>query len=134
MRSQVLRPGIPPEALVYPGDGDPETVHFAAVADGHIVGIASLYHAPRAGSSDAGEWQLRGMATAPEVRGKGFGAALVREAMAHARAKGGTLFWFNARVVALGFYRKLGFETVGDEFDVPGVGPHYVMLQRLTYT
>ena len=131
MRSEVLRPGIPPDALVYPMDDAAETRHFAAFLGDRIVGIASLYHAPPPESTDAGAWQLRGMATAPDQRGRGHGAALVRACMTHAAGRAGTSLWFNARVVALGFYEKLGFRTIGPEFDIPGVGPHYLMAGPL---
>jgi len=44
--------------------------------------------------------------------------------------QGGTMLWFNARTVAVPFYEKHGFATRGDEFEIPGVGPHYVMWQE----
>ncbi len=47
--------------------------------------------------------------------------------------RGRRLLWCNARVVALGFYTKLGLHTEGDEFDIPGIGPHYVMTRWLAH-
>jgi len=49
----------------------------------------------------------------------------------HIRAHGGRLLWCNARVVALGFYERLGFVTEGPEFDIHPIGPHYVMTRQL---
>ena len=83
------------------------------------------------GRSDAGVWRLRGMATTPEVRGQGFGRALLENCFAHIRARGGTLLWCNARVVALAFYEHLGFVAEGEEFEIVPIGPHYVMTRQL---
>lgn len=119
LRGRVLRPGRPPEASRFPGDGAPGTVHLGAFLEGErCVGIASLY--------DNQGIQLRGMAVAPGHQGRGIGAALVREAQRRARESGRGL-WCNARVSAVGFYQKMGWQIDGDRFDIPDVGPHYVM-------
>ena len=41
------------------------------------------------------------------------------------------LLWCSARVVALDFYKHLGLQTVGSEFEIEGIGPHYVMWSAL---
>ncbi len=69
------------------------------------------------------------MATEPDVRGAGFGAALVAACIEHAAASGGGELWCNARMGALGFYRRMGFDVVSEEFDIPGIGPHVVMVR-----
>ena len=33
----------------------------------------------------------------------------------------------NARTLAVPFYRAHGFVSVGEEFEIPDVGPHFVM-------
>jgi GNAT superfamily N-acetyltransferase len=71
------------------------------------------------------------MATAPEVRGTGFGRALVAASIACARESGMKLIWCNARTSAVGFYRKLDWEIAGAEFDIPDVGPHFRMWRRV---
>ena len=35
--------------------------------------------------------------------------------------------WCNARLHAVGFYERQGWKVEGDEFDVPDIGPHFVM-------
>lgn len=131
LRLAVLRPGRPLKAAQFPGDDLPGTVHFGAFRDGHLVGIASLFVAELPDHPGEPALQLRGMATAPEVRGQGFGRALVVECLAYAQAQHMKIFWFNARLVALGFYRKLGFKIIGDKFGIPDVGPHFRMWKRL---
>jgi GNAT superfamily N-acetyltransferase len=119
LRQRVLYPGLPHSKAFYPGDETAQ--HIGAFDDaGSLVGIASLF--PR----EDGSLQLRGMATAPLARGSGAGRAIVRFAEEHA-GQTGTPLWCNARVRAMGFYEKCGWVVEGEEFDVPDIGPHYVM-------
>ncbi|HLV53767.1 MAG TPA: GNAT family N-acetyltransferase [Cryomorphaceae bacterium] len=125
LRAKVLRPGLPPSEAVFEGDDAVETVHLALRVDGEVVGVLSLF--PRDVENNPSEtgFQLRGMATQPQFRGKGLGTQLLLEAATLAKESGATSIWCNARTVALPFYSKHGFEVVGAEFDIPGVGPHY---------
>ena len=135
LRHSVLRPSSSFETTVYPKDDDPETRHFGAFEGDRLVGIASLYREDRPGAEDrrhpGAEWRLRGMATAPDDRGRGAGRTLLAGCVAHVAATGGGLLWCNARVPAVGFYRAGGLEVEGDEFDIPGIGPHVVMVRAV---
>jgi len=128
LRLAVLRPGRPLESAQFPSDDAPATRHFGAFRDGRLLSIASLYLAEMPEQKGLPAFQLRGMATAPEARGKGLGRALVHSCMAFARGHGVQLLWCNARTEAVGFYRKLGFEVLGGEFLIPDVGPHFRMV------
>jgi GNAT superfamily N-acetyltransferase len=128
LRQVVLRPGQPPESTVYPGDDDSGTVHLAALEDGELLGVASLYREPRPGAdARAPAWRLRGMATAPHARGRRVGRALLAACRTHVAGEGGGELWCNARTSAARFYAAAGFEVVSDEFDVPDIGRHVVM-------
>ena len=127
LRHTVLRPHQSPETLIYPGDDAPDTLHVGAFENETLVGIASVMHESPEGESDPRAWRLRGMATLPQVRRRGVGAALVRACMAHVAAHGGTSLWCKGRTSALAFYNSLGFQATGDEFDVPDTGPHFIM-------
>lgn len=142
LRMAVLRPGLPAEEAVFPGDDDPATLHVGALLGDRLVAVASMYHesrpadapggAPRADAHDGGTaWRLRGMATEPEARGIGAGAAALAACERHAREQGGTLAWCNARVGAIGFYERAGWSVLGHEFDIPTAGPHFVMERAL---
>lgn len=128
LRHRILRPDQPFESTLYPGDDLPTTVHFVADWGSAIVGVVSLYREGRAGPAELG-WRLRGMATAPEARGRGLGLALVEACAGHAAGQGGAELWCNARLAATGFYLRAGFRPVGDAFDLPGIGPHVVMIR-----
>ena len=129
LRQRVLRPNQPFEDTGYAGDDDPSTVHVGAFAGDRLVGVASIYREQRAGTDAAagGGWRLRGMATAPEARGRGHARAMLAACIDYVGACGGGELWCNARTPATGFYRVAGFEEVGDEFDIDGIGPHVVM-------
>ena len=129
----MLRPGRPQTECAFDGDEAESTIHFGVEIGGSLVGIASLYReAPPSASSGpaVAAWRLRGMATAPEVRGSGHGRALVGACLDHVAAHGGGLFWCNARTSAAGFYEGLGLRIEGPEFDLPTLGPHVRMVRE----
>ncbi|MEQ1850651.1 MAG: GNAT family N-acetyltransferase [Chthoniobacteraceae bacterium] len=132
IRWPVLRPGFPRETAVFDGDDATTTLHLGAFDGAKLVGVASIYLAACPAKPDASPaFQLRGMATLPEIRGAGFGKALLDACVAAALEEGATLLWCNARTGAVPFYRKNGWATLGDEFDIPTVGPHFRMFREL---
>ena len=132
IRWPVLRPGFPRESAIFAGDELATAKHFGAFDGDTLVGVASIYLAPLPERADVlPAWQLRGMATLPEVRGRSFGCALLDACVAHARAGRAALLWCNARTSAAAFYSKHGWQILGDEFDIPTVGPHFRMLLEL---
>lgn len=131
LRAAVLRPGKDPSAAVKPGDDAPDTWFFAALApDGTVLSTVNIRPGgPEFDADGAGWWWLRGMATAPEARGRGYARAVVTAALDHVDALGGGV-WCNARLPAVGFYEQLGFERIGEEWTVPLTGPHVKMVRR----
>ncbi|MBI4785571.1 MAG: GNAT family N-acetyltransferase [Chloroflexi bacterium] len=132
LRHIVLRPHQPPESIMYPGDDAPDSLHVGAFVDALLVGIATVVREAPPGESAPRAWRLRGMATLPQARRQGVGAALVRACLAHVAAHGGTMLWCLGRTSALAFYNSLGFQATGDEFDVPHTGPHFIMRRPVT--
>ena len=130
LRHKILRPHQPPEACVYPGDDAPATAHFGAFQEKKLVGIATVFNEPRAGEDDPKAWRIRGMATEEAVRGDGYGGALLEACIAYVEEEGGRTIWCNARTTVMGFYAKYGFTPLGDEFDLPGIGPHFLMIRE----
>lgn len=121
LRMRVLYPGLTSAKSLYPGDED--AIHIGAFNDsGVLIGIASLFR------REEGSLQLRGMATSAEVRGTGAGRDIVRFAEAYALENQVPRLWCNARVAAMGFYERCGWRVEGSEFEVPDIGPHYVMV------
>lgn len=135
LRRQVLRPGQPWSSVAHDYDTWPETFHVAAFGPrGEVAACASFHpdsapHRPEADPDTT--WRLRAMASLPEVRGQGYGAAALRYGIAEIRRRGGRLLWCNARSGAVGFYERLGFSIVGEEFEIAPIGPHFVMELEL---
>ena len=123
LRQRVLRPHQTVEELREAGDGAPQVAVFL---DGGVVACASVRAEPMPGDPRDGDWRLRGMASDPEMRGRGYGAVALAAALGYAREHGAARVWCNARTGAIGFYERHGFTLVGEEFDVPGIGPHYL--------
>jgi GNAT superfamily N-acetyltransferase len=71
------------------------------------------------------------MATDEALRGTGLGMQLMQEAERFVRQTDVRLLWCNARVPAIGFYLRAGWEVVSPEFDIPTAGPHVRMLRKL---
>ena len=135
LRAMILRPDQTPEMTTYIGDYAPDTLHLGAFKNKHLVGIMTIMHqAPKEYTGNRADklWLLRGMATLSEVRGQGYGAALVRSGCAYVALERGLYLWCEARESALGFYEKLGFALWGDRFELPYTGPHYRMWHEIT--
>lgn len=127
LRQEVLRPHQTVEDLAG-GPDDEQAVHFAAIANGKVVGTASVRpEAPPWASDDRAWWRLRGMATAESWRGRGVGTAILGAVMDHVRRGGGDLLWCNARAPAVAFYQRSGLVTRGEGWLDPVIGPHIAM-------
>lgn len=117
---------------MFEGDEASTTRHFGGWLDDRMAGVASIYQVPCPDRPEvARAWQLRGMATLPEMQGLGVGKALVTACEAAARSAGDSLLWCNARIGAISFYTRLGWTVSSAEFDIPTVGPHRRMVRIL---
>lgn len=129
----MLREGLPRSEAIFPGDDAPTSRHYGVFRGDRALCCATLHLNAWEGEP---AWQLRGMATAPEVRGQGLGRRVMEliEQDVRARATGGQpvlLLWCNARVPAVEFYRRMGWQVVSESFEIPTAGPHVRMMKRL---
>lgn len=101
-------------------DGDPDCSHVLALDEsGNPIGTARM----------DGSGKIGRMAVLPEYRGRGVGARMLEAIMEHGRSSGITDFHLSAQVSAVGFYRKMGFETYGEQFQEAGI-THINMRKR----
>ncbi len=131
LRQQVLRPGQPGSAVTYLGDECPETLHLGAYFEDHLIGTASVFRDTKMSKVSLEAWRLRGMGVLDRYQGHGIGRLLLKCCITYIASRGGTLLWCNARTPVLGFYRSMGFTPSGDEFQIPGAGPHYFMSRPI---
>lgn len=128
LRNRVLRPGMPVESCHYPADG--QAVHFGVFDGDSLVSVITAHPDQSPLFSELGQWRIRGMATDLGRQGQGLGGLALRAMLAWGRRSEVPLFWCNARVGAIPFYERHGFQVVGEEFDIPGIGPHKVMWAK----
>lgn len=112
------------------GDHDSDALHLGIYEGDKLVCIGSFMKAVRTDLSGQ-QFQLRGMATSDRAQGKGYGKLLLQKAEEILNDKGVDIIWCNARVVAIEFYKKMGYQLMSDIFEVPQIGPHYVMFKKL---
>jgi predicted GNAT family N-acyltransferase len=130
LRLEVLRKNIDLPHQ-FDGDLDDNTFHLGVFENNSLVCIGSFMKSSMEEKEILGtQYQLRGMASAPEVRGKGYGKLLLNHATNELLKRDVLYLWCNAREIALEFYKKNKFEIIGERF-VNKAGPHYKMYKKL---
>lgn len=99
-------------------------VHMAAYEDDHMLGCCMLVE------ESPETVRLRQMAVINDLQGKGIGKALMGFAENVARDRGYNKITMHARKNSLGFYEKMGYRKVGEEFEEITI-PHYIMEKKL---
>ena len=135
LRHRLLRPGRPLALAHFQGDKEPSTWHVGLFhpcppkEDAPLISCASfVLNVYKTDSA----WQLRGMCTEPGHQSRGFGGLLLHAAEESiVKHSGVRLFWCNARVGAVRFYERHGWNIDSDQFDVPTVGPHRKMVKSI---
>ncbi len=132
LRSLVLRNGLEEEKCCFEQDKEETTFHLGYfTGDGELVCILTCQKENH-GKLPKEAYRLRGMATHPEHKRKGYAKQLLEEAQTYLKEQLHIDYlWFNAREVAFPFYEALGFEYMSDMFEIPGIGPHKEMFKML---
>ena len=129
IRKQVLRKNMTLSHKMK-GDHDSDALHLGVYERDILVCIGSFMKAARTDLAGR-QYQLRGMATSDGSQGNGYGKLLLQEAEAILKNNDIDIIWCNARVIAIDFYKKMGYQVMGDVFEAPQIGPHYVMFIKL---
>ena len=101
-----------------------ENMLIGAFDDDDILGCAMLVE------QDPTTVRLRQMAVLNDLQGKGIGKALTIFAENLARDHGYKIINMHARTNVVGFYEKMGYKVIGDEFIEITIS-HYVMEKEL---
>ena len=101
-----------------------DDIHIGCFEDDHLEGCCLLTQ------TDPSTVRLRQMVVISGLQGKGIGRVLLQFAENIARDRGYKKIIMHARKSAVGFYEKLGYNVVGDEFEEVTI-PHYVMEKKL---
>ncbi len=102
------------------------STHFAAYSL-HDVLLGTLVMKPL----DEGQIKMRQVAVFPEYQKKGVGQLMVAASEDFSKENGFKEIVLSARVPAVPFYEKLGYEVVSDMYTEVGID-HYKMRKDLT--
>ncbi|MEJ7558685.1 MAG: GNAT family N-acetyltransferase [Pedobacter sp.] len=130
LRSKVLRNGIELQRCIFPTDANEDGFHLGFYTGAEVTSIATFFWEDYP-DQPVGGVRLRGMATHPDYRGQGQGAAIINFALSELSSQNASYIWCNARVGAVGFYEKLGFRIASEEFEILGIGMHFNMIKTL---
>ncbi len=132
LRHQILRAGFPRNSIHFLEDRLEGSFHLGVFQDSELISIGSFYK--NLFPNDAimkiilsekittysyqqlFPYQLRGMATSEKFRKKGAGNLILKTANFIILNDGANLFWCNARLTAVPFYKSLGFKAMGMPF------------------
>ena len=120
LRRDVLYPDEPLYAMEM--EEDNHGYHFGAFADNRLVAVVSIF-------LNEGDCQFRKFAVVPQSQGQGVGQVLLAYITNFAISEGCKRLWCNARLSAIGFYVKYGFQQTGDTFSRNGVD--YEIMEKL---
>lgn len=131
LRLKILRPGCDESSVIYSCDKDNTCFHIAAKTKKKVVGIATFYKCQHKEIKGVNSFRLRGMATDADSQKKGIGKKVLKYAFKELTKKKADILWCNARLIAIPFYKKIGFKIYGDIFEIKNIGPHYDMYIKL---
>ena len=105
-------------------EAEKDNIHIGCFDDDKLEGCCMLV------SLDKNIVQLRQMAVIAGLQGKGIGKVLMQFAENISRDIGYKKIIMHARKTAVGFYEKLGYSAIGDEFLEVTI-PHFSMEKAL---
>jgi GNAT superfamily N-acetyltransferase len=95
-------------------ENDPQGRHYGYYVEGELVSVISVF-------VEGGIAQFRKFATLEAYRGKGLGSKLFAYMLKELETLLVQVIWCNARLDAMAFYKRFGFEATGSPFEKGGV-------------
>jgi predicted N-acetyltransferase YhbS len=132
LRNEVLWPHKTFENCILETDRLSTTFHFGIQIEGLTVATVTLQQEKNQRLQEEKQYRLRAMAVREGYRGQGFGDAIVEAGLNHLRELGVEVVWCDARVAALNFYRRLHFNELEEEYEIPIIGKHRFMWKVLS--
>lgn len=131
LRHSELRKGQDYSTTSYMKDYEEGTFHMACIVDDKIVTCATFYAQTSMKIKSNNAYRLRGMATDSSFQRKGYARNLMVESFKELKKRDCDMVWCNARLVAVNFYKSVGFKIIGELFDIEAIGPHYYMYKEI---
>lgn len=128
LRSSVLQKGKALDLCVNPEDLKPDSFHLGLYDEEQKLQCVLTVHKTNHPKLPHEGYRLRGMATLPEARRKGYAKQLLNAAIEHLKSQlHADYLWCIAREAAYPFYLEMGFEFMSDEFEYKDAGIHKEM-------
>jgi ribosomal protein S18 acetylase RimI-like enzyme len=124
LREEILRKPLGLQFTEEELESEKKNLMIGAFEDGQIMGCCMLVE------DGPQSVRLRQMAVLNDLQGKGYGKVLMQFAENLARDRGYKKITMHARKNALGFYEKMGYKVIGEEFQEITI-PHYLMEKEL---
>lgn len=102
-----------------------QQLHFGLLLGERLIACVVAVHV------DDTTVKLRQMAVEQEFQRQGVGTTLIRKTEAALSVRGYGTVELNARDIAVSFYERIGYQTVGEPFNEVSI-PHYKMVKQLT--
>ncbi|WP_083608272.1 GNAT family N-acetyltransferase [Teredinibacter haidensis] len=124
LRSDVLRVPLGKKLTVSDTFGEENQLHFGCFSDHHLKGCVVA----KPTENDA-VVKLRQMAVAESFQGKGAGKRLMSDVETFLKDKGTKQIVLSARETAILFYKKLGYEVIGELYLEQGI--EHIKMKKL---
>lgn len=131
LRHSELRKGQDFSTTSYLKDYEEGTFHIACTVDDKIITCATFYAEKSMKIKSNKAYRLRGMATDSQFQRKGYARNLMLESFKELKKRDCDILWCNARLLAVNFYKSVGFKIIGELFDIEAIGPHYYMYKEI---
>ena len=131
LRHSELRKGQDFSTTSYLKHYEIDTFHIAYISNEKIVTCATFYPEKSTKIKIENAYRLRGVATDSRFKRKGYASNLMAESFKELKKRDCNMVWCNARLVAVDFYKSVGFKITGELFDIKGIGPHYYMYKEI---
>nr|WP_298498678.1 GNAT family N-acetyltransferase [uncultured Algibacter sp.] len=106
-------------------------MHLGMYHKDKIIAVCTFIKQANPNILETQQYQLRGMAVTKPFQGKGLGGIILRYGENLLIKKSVKIVWCNAREVAINFYKKSGYQIIGESFNIKDVGLHYSMYKTL---
>ena len=102
-------------------DDDRSGIHLGAYKENELLSVISIFCSGK-------QLQFRKFATRKQFQSKRIGSTLLQHVLDWAEANGVEFMWCNARLTAIGFYKRFGMGPVGEIWMKNGV--EYIKTQK----
>ncbi|MDG2090335.1 MAG: GNAT family N-acetyltransferase [Gammaproteobacteria bacterium] len=116
LRSTILRTPLGKKLSSIDTIGEEDQLHFGCMNKDQLIGCIVVKPSDKEDSA-----KLRQMAVDASFQGKGVGKQLISYAENHLKEKGFKNLELSARKSAQVFYKKLGYETIGEFYLEQGI-------------